>query len=533
MNRVVGGDFATLGEFPYSVGIIPEVTSEGQPRLVFCSGALIAPNVVLTSACAAKQKMQAVLGCVDVNDENCEVIDVENVFVNPRFIEDTFYYDETEYSQEAFIEPNDVAVMILAQPSSLEPVALLQPNLNIEDGQAGKLVAWGATSTDNGQFFENAFNLRGKQKNIELETIDIDACLDQLEDTFTIVGGGALAVPVAIKEEVVCTLGDGGACSGDEGAPLVMTCDSDIDRDAVFGVFIQAAGCGNDGIPDLFTKTFTPENFRFIEDRVKEAGSEVTVIRDLDSYCKLPPTPFPTFSDVWNCEPRSFGTGDGCNCECGQPDPDCTQTDFVIGCEEGETCSDEGFCVDVSSPRNTQEVPEGWVCPPERFNDAVCDCGCGVADIDCPEVAFSKDCLLDEICVNARCIDNPELTIAPTPEDNIPDEWFCSLNNFNVKDGCDCGCGVSDPDCALEDQALFGCSEGQTCSSEGTCFVESENTGGADNNGSGNANDDNDNSEIIIVLSVLLVLTGIALVISVINQNRKRTSGEEEREASI
>jgi hypothetical protein len=34
----------------------------------------------------------------------------------------------------------------------------------------------------------------------------------------------------------------------------------------------------------------------------------------------------------------------------------------------------------------------------------------------------------------------------PPPE--VPDEWTCDPNWYGIDDGCDCGCGALDPDCA-------------------------------------------------------------------------------------
>eukprot|EP00750_Incisomonas_marina_P000654 INCI10450.2.p1 GENE.INCI10450.2~~INCI10450.2.p1 ORF type:complete len:3195 (-),score=394.60 INCI10450.2:2128-11712(-) len=50
-----------------------------------------------------------------------------------------------------------------------------------------------------------------------------------------------------------------------------------------------------------------------------------------------------------------------------------------------------------------------------------------------------------------------------------PSEWECAPMWYNNLDGCDCGCGAVDPDCLVEDQDVYGCSNGQTCSAEGTC----------------------------------------------------------------
>ncbi|MFK7986046.1 MAG: hypothetical protein AB8I08_08440 [Sandaracinaceae bacterium] len=48
--------------------------------------------------------------------------------------------------------------------------------------------------------------------------------------------------------------------------------------------------------------------------------------------------------DSWTCELAYFGTGDGCDCECGGDDPDCANPDAeLFNCDEGQVCR-TGVC---------------------------------------------------------------------------------------------------------------------------------------------------------------------------------------------
>ena len=47
----------------------------------------------------------------------------------------------------------------------------------------------------------------------------------------------------------------------------------------------------------------------------------------------------------------------------------------------------------------------------------------------------------------------------------VPDEWTCDPTYYGLADGCDCGCGVVDPDCA--DATLDSC---QYCNDDGSVF---------------------------------------------------------------
>ncbi|MDI1482777.1 DUF3455 domain-containing protein [Polyangium sp. y55x31] len=48
-----------------------------------------------------------------------------------------------------------------------------------------------------------------------------------------------------------------------------------------------------------------------------------------------------------------------------------------------------------------------------------------------------------------------------------PAGWACSPSYYNGNDGCDCNCGMPDPDCVKENQTLYGC--GGQCTISGTC----------------------------------------------------------------
>lgn len=42
-------------------------------------------------------------------------------------------------------------------------------------------------------------------------------------------------------------------------------------------------------------------------------------------------------------------------------------------------------------------------------------------------------------------------------------------NYYDASDGCDCSCGVVDPDCAEEPVNIYNCKDDQVCSVNGTC----------------------------------------------------------------
>ena len=62
---------------------------------------------------------------------------------------------------------------------------------------------------------------------------------------------------------------------------------------------------------------------------------------------------------AWTCEPAYFGTLDGCDCECGAIDPDCTLGQSTVNCGVGQSCGDDGTCEsDLSSLCDCASTPE-------------------------------------------------------------------------------------------------------------------------------------------------------------------------------
>ncbi len=94
----------------------------------------------------------------------------------------------------------------------------------------------------------------------------------------------------------------------------------------------------------------------------------------------------------WACGTKVYGTGDGCDCGCGALDPDCASAS-ATACNN---CTDSGSCAsgcsDISSTNNAtcSDVPPGWHCSPVLYNSGDgCDCGCGIVDPDCTSSASS------------------------------------------------------------------------------------------------------------------------------------------------
>ncbi|MBN2724737.1 MAG: hypothetical protein JXR95_11760 [Deltaproteobacteria bacterium] len=185
---------------------------------------------------------------------------------------------------------------------------------------------------------------------------------------------------------------------------------------------------------------------------------------------------------IWTCDSSYYGTGDGCDCGCGIIDPDCADS-TINSCNYNE-CT-EGYVPDSSS---------NWLCVEDLCGNGIIDAGesCDGTDLgenDCTtvpggfesgELSCTENCTFNNTAciVGADCgngvIDGMEecdgtdfggedCTTIPgdyTGGDLICDSnctivtggctgntWTCNSAYYGTDDGCDCGCGIVDPDC--------------------------------------------------------------------------------------
>jgi hypothetical protein len=153
----------------------------------------------------------------------------------------------------------------------------------------------------------------------------------------------------------------------------------------------------------------------------------------------------------WVCPPEYYGDGSTCDCLCGAVDSDCADAALPVGgCQEGQTCSADGTAC--------QGVPTAWTCAADQYGGGAgngCDCNCGAHDPDCDLAPAEpiQGCAVGDTCnINSVCL-------SPA--------WTCDDDYFGGNDGCDCGCGVVDIDCA--DATVGSC---EFCNDTGSCSTD-------------------------------------------------------------
>lgn len=130
-------------------------------------------------------------------------------------------------------------------------------------------------------------------------------------------------------------------------------------------------------------------------------------------------------------------------------------------CDPGDCASDCVVCGDgvCDGTENTASCPGD--CP------AAPVCGDGACNGTENTASCPSDCPANPLCGDGACNGSETTTSCPM---DCPATWTCDPSFYNAQDGCDCDCGIPDPDCADPNAALFNCSgTAPYCTAAGTC----------------------------------------------------------------
>lgn len=178
----------------------------------------------------------------------------------------------------------------------------------------------------------------------------------------------------------------------------------------------------------------------------------------------------------WTCSSSRYGAGDGCDCECGIVDPDCSSTSPVArGCSDSNPCTDDrcsslGQCLYVN---NTATCEDGSYC---TVNDRCSNGACGAGPArDCSSQTSS--------CSTGSCDEATDRCVrTPLNEGgSCSDARFCTVGDVCVQGTCtgtarDCSslnttCAVGRCDEPTARCVAAAANEGATCSDGLSCTV--------------------------------------------------------------
>jgi len=146
---------------------------------------------------------------------------------------------------------------------------------------------------------------------------------------------------------------------------------------------------------------------------------------------------------------------------------DVTLVEVTLDDETGaSTPVPNGQCLHITNLTfDIQPPTPGWECDPSYYDagaEDYCDCECGAVD---------PDCSISEIEIYG-CYEGQTCSSSAECE-GLPTAWTCDANAFEDGTTCDCDCGVLDPDCAIPNAPVTGCTSGTTCNLDyGTCIPD-------------------------------------------------------------
>ena len=199
-GRIVGGEEATPGEFPWMVSI------QNRSGFHFCGGSLIASDWVLTAShCtenASASQIQVVIGRHDLTSNEGQTITVSEIVMHPNYNSNSLN--------------NDVALLRLSTAvSGVTPIGLVSDEMTVDDpDQATTISGWGTLSSGGPS--------PDKLQKVEVPIVSNATC--------------SSSYPGQITAQMICAgLAEGGkdSCQGDSGGPMMV-------RDAAGTGWLQA-----------------------------------------------------------------------------------------------------------------------------------------------------------------------------------------------------------------------------------------------------------------------------------------------------
>ncbi|XP_073847504.1 trypsin-1-like [Musca autumnalis] len=214
-SRIIGGQFATPGQFPYQVSL----QLRGRHH---CGGSIISETFIVTAAhCTVGQNpaaMKVVVGTTDLLARNGKVVNVAQFIIHPRY---------NSQNQDF-----DMSLIRLAEPlklgsSSVNKIEMADADTNFAADTLATISGFGAINGN--------LQLPNKLKFARVQLWSRDFCNPQ-------------NIP-GITDRMICAghpSGQVSSCQGDSGGPLTVD-------NKLFGVVSWGFGCGAQGKPAMYT----------------------------------------------------------------------------------------------------------------------------------------------------------------------------------------------------------------------------------------------------------------------------------------
>ncbi|CAL8118290.1 unnamed protein product [Orchesella dallaii] len=453
--RIIGGAFATEGEFPYQVSL----AYDGD---FLCGGSILSTLLILTAAHCVKYKrpsrLHVIAGHHDIS--NGSVGTGFEQLRNARYI-----YMHENYVWETDV--NDIAIIVLNAPlqysSHVQNISL--PQINEEFDGYATVTGWGRTK-EKGETSDIL-------KKVKIPIVPNDQCRRLYKK-----------LKMGITDHMMCA-GEVGhdSCQGDSGGPAA--CKKRTNGTAVLcGIISHGHGCGRAGYPGIYTRM--SHYVEWIENTKKKIISrgkcrtdqfycssgggciERTFLCDLETDCPE------DLEDERNCAYMASCQRNQFRCNNGR----CIKKEWT--CDDMDDCgdrSDEDKCPDPSKTCSTGEhqcgvggrcIPDEWKCDNEQ---------------DCDDNSDEDNCGNDRENEIDDTVSKPvkNATSKPTPSPCSSDEFYCARDyrcipiRWRCDGDRDCRSGGDEINCKEEEYNLNETTtvSSRPISSPGPTFVTS------------------------------------------------------------
>lgn len=237
--RIIGGEPADFGEYPFMVALLFEPTAGTDFQKQYCGGSLISSRWVLTAA-----------HCVDFLESPDEVAvavsrtNLDSAEGTRVAVRDFVFHPDYDPNR---ISP-DVALLRLARPvTGVDPIALAGAADDAFEA-AGTLltvIGWGNTSTTGQANFPDAL------REVVVPVVDDTTC-DTAYHGF-----------VTVETQLCAGMKGLDSCGGDSGGPLFATT---ADGPIQVGIVSYGIGCAKQHFPGVYTEVNSPTVLDFIAD---------------------------------------------------------------------------------------------------------------------------------------------------------------------------------------------------------------------------------------------------------------------------
>ncbi|XP_063241233.1 chymotrypsin-1-like isoform X3 [Bacillus rossius redtenbacheri] len=222
-NRIIGGENAQLGEFPFVVALWSDMNNS--PYIV-CGGSIISAHFVLTAA-----------HCVDDYNPKLGYYYIQAGIVN--WEDKGVRYNVTKViGHPNYDAEGDIALLKVAGPikftDNIRPVGLPKATDYLKGGEAVEAVGWGATNTDPATYPKILHK-------VVLTVVSYEECTKQISSA------PSPYDQTVLNATMVCAgKPKGGVCYGDSGSGLVRGAN-------LVGIVSFGVPCGI-GYPDVYTR---------------------------------------------------------------------------------------------------------------------------------------------------------------------------------------------------------------------------------------------------------------------------------------